>query len=102
LPRGEGRYRPETIDAQGIYIVPNAHVEGMESMLAGGRDRWQVNVGDVTRDDRISHRRAFYIDGDTRRVNNLPISATQAELERTLERGGAILADVLERLASIG
>jgi hypothetical protein len=102
LPMGEGRYKPELIDAQGIYIVPNGHVQGMESMLAGGRDRWQINVGDVTRDDRIGYRRSFYIDGDTTRINGLPISATQAELDRTLERGTVILADLLERLTSIG
>jgi hypothetical protein len=102
LPSGESRFRPDRIDAQGIYLVPNTHVEGMESMLAGGRDRWQINVGDVTRDDRIAFRRVFYVDGDTRRINNLPISATRAELARTLERGNVILADILERLASIG
>jgi len=92
------RRRP--IDYQGVYIVPNAHVDGMQYMIPN--DEWQPTPKGLTTDERIAHRRAFYLDLDTKRPNGLPISATTAELKATLLRARAVRDDIKNELIAIG
>jgi putative DNA primase/helicase len=92
------RRRP--IEYQGVYIVPNAHVDAMQYMIAN--DEWWPTPKGLTTDDRIAYRRAFYLDLDTKRPNDLPISATDAELKATLLRARAIIGDIKDELSAVG
>jgi len=97
------RYNPERqrpFEYQGVYMVFNAHVEAMQYMLAN--DEWRPTPKGLTTDERIAYRRAFYLDLDTARPNNLPISATAAEVKATLARATIIREDIKTELAAVG
>ena len=86
------------IEYQGIYIVVNAHKEGFEARAT--HDEWVINSG-ITNNDAIRYRRAFYIDLDTKRVNDLPVSATGGELLVTLRRGHFVYSELVAAIRSI-
>lgn len=92
--------KDEPIDAQGVYLIMNAHVAGMEAMRE--QSVWLRNTGSVTTDERIAYRRCFYLDFDTKRVNGLPISSTKEELRATAERARIIRQDIEAALGGVG
>jgi len=97
------RYNPERLrpfEYQGVYAVFNAHVEGMQYMIAN--DAWAPTPKGLTTDERIAYRRAFYLDLDTHRPNALPISATDVEVKATILRAKVVRADIKGELAAIG
>ena len=97
------KFTPERLrpfEYQGVYLVFNAHVEGMQYMIPNGE--WRPTPKGLTTDERIAYRRAFYLDLDTKRPNDLPISATTEEVRATLARAKIVREDIKTELAAIG